>query len=252
MKKLINTLIILAMLIAFSASSVFAQSSTPVDVAQELMKLEPYVTTSTVDGVQIQVLDTQRASKNGFSQETLDLAAEMVSYQNDLAKTASKSGIKDITKMAVDSNKYQKVDKFFKDQSAKLKNKKVSAQNFAVAAASSVNPCGDWNTPIPNYTPGKTWYNSSNGRSTLLNMGFHYTYFYAGQDGNNYTKWASYDSGYGHCNYPYFRWEGIVGFKNGVAGFAIQATEPNPEVLDVYPWPYWNWGTYVAWWHSTY
>lgn len=33
-------------------------------------------------------------------------------------------------------------------------------------------------------------------------------------------------------------------------GWALYG-EPNPEVLGN-SWPYWSWGNYVQWWHSTY
>jgi len=37
---------------------------------------------------------------------------------------------------------------------------------------------------------------------------------------------------------------------DGSTAYVIQYGEPNPEIAS-YSWPYWNWGAYVSWWHSS-
>ena len=32
--------------------------------------------------------------------------------------------------------------------------------------------------------------------------------------------------------------------------YSTQNPEPNPEILNSSPWPYWYWGVYNLWWHQ--
>jgi hypothetical protein len=52
------------------------------------MKLEPFVTTKYVGNVHLQELDYAGAMKAGFSPTTLDIASEMISFQNEYALSA--------------------------------------------------------------------------------------------------------------------------------------------------------------------
>lgn len=218
-------------------------------VVQKLFELEPYVTYAEVNGVKQQVLNSTEASKNGFPDDVIILAEEMILYQNDLAKYAAENDNTDVSKLPVSVTKYPNLERFFEVASEQLRNRVDEKSVLA-----SVNPCGDWNTPIPDYTPGRISFTRSNPRTTLVNWGFHATAGYAcGADplvscANDYTRGTSYTSSYGTCGSPRFRDQGNV---TGATSFWIQYGEPNPEIHS-YSWPYWNWGVYVRWWHQTY
>ncbi|MEL7658923.1 MAG: hypothetical protein AAGU75_23780 [Bacillota bacterium] len=72
----------------------------------ELQELENFVSTQTVDGKQVQSLDRVSAEEQGFSYYTLDLAEQIILYQNDLAIKAFETGISDVTKLSISINQY--------------------------------------------------------------------------------------------------------------------------------------------------
>ena len=249
-KKVFACLVISVMLI-IQVVPVSAQVSAQAilgDVNQtvtDLSLLEPYVHYVKVKGVQTQVLDAEAALAAGFSNDVILLANEMVAYQNDLVMAKS-------TKTYLPkAENYSHLKQFFNLATQNLKIKESSTPALAVTAA-AVNACGDWTHPVPNYTPGRTNYTSSNPETTLISWGFHHTAPYACGYGNcstaDFTRGRSYTGPYGTCSSPRFRDQGRI---TGTTTFNIQYGEPNPEVLS-YSWPYWNWGSYVQWWHSNY
>lgn len=118
----------------------------------------------------------------------------------------------------------------------------------AALDVASVQPCGDWDHPVPAKAPPHVNYGPS---PSFESMGFHKTAGYAcGANteyrcATDYTRARDYNGPYGHCDSPRFRDQGQV--VSG--GKWIQFGEPNPEISS-YVWPYWNWGAYVKWWHD--
>jgi hypothetical protein len=214
-------------------------------IVTDLSLLEPYVHYVKVKGVQIQVLDTEAALAAGFSGEVILLANEMVAYQNDLMMTESKKS------HPPKAEKYPKVKQFFDLATSNLKSSENVPKGLAVAAA-AIPPCGNWSYPVPNYTPAWSSYTASNPANRLISIGFHNTAGYACGYANcstaDFTRGRSYAGPYGTCSSPRFRDHGRV---TGSTSYSIQYGEPNPEVL-AYSWPYWNWGSYVQWWHANY
>jgi hypothetical protein len=217
-------------------------------VVQKLLELEPYVTYTEVNGIKQQVLNSTEASKDGFPDDVLLLAEEMILYQNDYLKYAAENDDADISKSPTSMDRYPRLERFFEFASEHQKNG-VGEETVL----KSVNPCGDWNNPIPNFTPSWISFTHSNPRTMLANLGFHNTAGYACSGGlwpcqDDFTRGRSYTSSHGTCASPRFRDHGRV---TGATSFRIQYGECNPEVHS-YSWPYWNWPAYCRWWHQTY
>jgi len=240
-------LILTLALMGNHAGQAFAQTSSgDVDqIVADLSLLEPYVQYVKIKDLQMQVLDTEGALASGFSKEIVLLASEMVAYQNDLVTAASKKA------EPPELEKYSRLNQFFDLATLNSTSNKNSLSD-SPAAVAAIPPCGDWTYPVPNYTPSWTDYTSSNPESTLISLGFHHTAPYACGYGNcstaDFTRGRSYTGPYGTCASPRFRDHGRI---TGSTAFRIQYGEPNPEILS-YSWPYWNWGSYVQWWHNTY
>jgi len=124
-----------------------------------------------------------------------------------------------------------------------------------VQSVPGVSPCGEYAHPIPSFTPTRV--SQSPGysiESFFRNLGFHETLGYACGSttykcASDWTRGRSYfTTTYGTCSSPRFRDQG---YETGTPTGWIQYGEPNPEVT-TYTWPYWNWGSYVRWWHSNY
>jgi len=219
-------------------------------IVTDLSLLEPYIHYVEVGGVQTQVLDADAALAAGFSNEVILLAQEMVAFQNDLV-VADVAESTNSRSPKVDE--YPGVKQFFDLATANLTIRDGDPSSLIVPnAAASIPPCGNWSYPVPNFTPGRYNFSASNPTNKLISWGFHHTARYAcrgnGCSAIDFTRGRSYTGPYGTCSSPRFRDEGVI---SGPTAFYIQYGEPNPEIHG-YIWPYWNWGSYVLWWHNTY
>ena len=175
----------------------------------------------------------------------------MVASQNEYAMLVETNNkVDDISNFSPDPSRFPRLSNFFLEM--KNKGSAPKSQNSITADPPA---CGNWDYPVPNYTPSRVPFSGySNPSQTLINWGFHKTAGYGcGQDpfvtcDNDYTRGRSYTGDYGTCSSPRFRDQGIV---SSTSSFNIQYGEPNPEILS-YLWPYWNWGVYVKYWHDTY
>lgn len=269
---------VLATALVFSLTSVavaqksdsknFQKTSKPTSITthqveiltQKLKALEPYVKYKK-NGTQ--TIDTRAARRAGYSTDVVRLAAEIVAYQNAMLNETRKKGNRDIRQHKVPLKKFPKVKEFYKAATKAARTDKVHTSNSSdedsspdvTALARTRRACGDWNRPIPNYTP--RWVNhgyKNRPARTLRNWGFHKTRFYACGARYSYTcqrdttRPRYYYSRYGVCSKPLFRDHGRF-YNHRVY---VQYGEPNPEIFHVGIWPYWNWGAYVRWWHNNF
>lgn len=214
------------------------------ELTRKLSNLEPYVRDVTDNGIRRQIFDAPAALKNGFSEDTVSLAQEMIDSQNEILKAAS-AGSKNAITAPLDASKYPKLAVFFD----------MASQQHTIKSTGTLEPCGNWDHPVPNYKPQETNYLCSRCGRELANKGFHSTAGYACGEfsgdldcwKDDFTRGRGYSGPYGYCDTPRFRdhahlWTG---------SYTIQEGEPNPEIA-TYAWPYWNWGLYVRWWHTTF
>jgi hypothetical protein len=244
---------LLFVLVSLSAVLTPASAESPtsvVIVTAALQKLEPYVHAFEQDGISLQELEAEAALMNGFSEEVVFLAQEMVNYQNELALTVNIGEISDISQTEVLLDNYPRLKSFF--DLATAQSKETVSPNSEAEPLSSPHPCGNYAYPVPNYTPPWGGASSPNPRHALLSQGFNHTQSYACGGGNcsewDFTRGRDYWGPYGYCSYPRFRDHGII---QSSTAYGIQLGEPNPEIFH-YSWPYWNWGTYVLWWHNNF
>ncbi len=226
------------------------------NVIQDLARLEPYMQYTYVNDVRLQVFRANQALREGFSKDVVLLAQEMVAFQNDMARMASALGIKDMTQLNISLQKYPRLAKFLDHMTQQFKSSQKVANLSHSSLDSNPHPCGTYDHPVPSYTP--MWYttSSSSPEQELLNKGYHQTAYYACEQGCtnsngdwvDFTRGRSYNGPYGTCSSPRFRDQGRI--QSGSL-YAEQFGEPNPEVFS-YIWPYWNWGTYVRWWHDNF
>jgi len=194
------------------------------------------------NGIRRQIFDAQTALKNGFSEDTVLLAQEMIDCSNEMLKAAT-AGAKSITNSPLDVEKYPKLAVFFNLASQQQTNKSTN----------TIEPCGDWEHPVPNSRPPATYYTAGDSEQALIGKEFHHTAGYACGEYDASPNCTEYDftrgrgiSGpYGDCAAPRFRDHGVIERRR----YSIHGAEPNPEIAS-YLWPYWNWGPYVKWWHS--
>ena len=129
----------------------------------------------------------------------------------------------------------------------------VIINGISKASATDHQPCGAFNQPIPDETPD--WHHrTGDGTSYFLQNGYHLTAAYAVagdivEGREDYTSSTYYESSYGLCSSPKFRWHGVNDLESDT--HRIQNPEPNPEVHN-YGWPYFHWPIYVLWWHNNY
>jgi hypothetical protein len=190
--------------------------------------------------------DADAAKQAGFSDQIIQLAEETVAFQNAWVARA-KAGQEGSPSV----EDYPLLKEFF-NKATENAPKQSSANSLNIMQTPP--PCGDWTYPVPNFSPGRTDFQSSDPAGTLVSFGFHVTAGYAcggsfsSSCTGDYTRGRLYNGPYGTCATPRFRDHGRVVDSDT---YNIQLGEPNPEILS-YTWPYWNWGSYVQWWHDNY
>ncbi len=212
-------------------------------ILQNLPKFEKYIKYVEINKARYQIFEVERALNDGIDRELTLLAKEMVDYQNDMVRTAANTTIKDITQMKEVSGFYPRLQNFYK-----LLSDSDDPHLLVTGTKASLNACGGYNNPVPNFNPRRYTHISSSPHQTLLELGYHNTSSYAcggGCSEYDYTKGRGYNSRYGYCRGPRFRNHAIAGSTR----FSVQYGEPNPEI-SYYLWPYWGWGNYVRWWHN--
>jgi hypothetical protein len=248
---------LVAVLLVSISAPVYAAQGSELNFGQittELSQLGNYIRDIDINGVRQQEFNEEVALRDGFSKETIAIAKDMIMYQNDISLIVANEEVTDITKISVILDKYPSMQAFFVQASQQLKDKET---NESLETLEAVDPCGDWDHPVPDYTPSRTTYSGlSDGRQWLITQGFHATAGYAcGGDPfvpceHDFTRGRSYNGPYGTCSTPRFRDQGSTD-SNDLHIARIQYGEPNPEVLS-YSWLYWNWGAYVLWWHDNF
>lgn len=214
------------------------------------------------DGYRVQVLDVDGALAAGIDQDTVNLASEIVSYQNEIVSRSFISKTTGIPQDAVDLQDYPRVKTLY-SMATEGKRHREEGQNdpvgsarigpftiggAAVVFASDPHPCGNYDYPVPDSSPTRHYF-TGDGETFFADAGYHQTAGYAsGYNDSDYTRGRSYVGDYGTCSSPRFRDHGLV---HSETSYSIQWGEPNPEVLS-YLWPYWNWAAYVDWWHENY
>lgn len=233
------------------------------DLNRELSLVESYVSYSDTGGYPIQTFDAEAALEAGISRATVDLVAEMVAYQNEMASQAFRLGVTNITLVNVNLSDYPRVKAYLEGPAVAVSTPVPPLSQGGVGGQSSdrggnprvpagAHPCGNRDYPVPDFGPKRFGYSSDNPRAFFRANGYHLTLPYArGRDtkSRDYTLGRSYHGPYGECSSPRFRNHGIINTSGD--GYSIQYGEPNPEVLD-YWWPYFGWPSYVRWWHETY
>ena len=206
-----------------------------------------------------QVLGVAAASADGVDTDLIALAAEVVAAQNELMGQIAQGA--PAAEARVRPEAYPLLAALNELASAAALRRAANGRTAVDAAEdgelsiAAANACGTYDYPMPSYSPKR--YTASPGyniETYFRNAGFHETGGYAcGTNpfyscAEDWTQPRSYASGLGTCSSPRFRNHGR---ETGATTGSIQYGEPNPEVGD-YVWPYWNWGSYVNWWHTNY
>jgi len=252
--RLVLVFVLLTLLASSPLTTALAQSGSDLDqIDAQLAALEPYVHFAS-DGAS--AFDAQSARRDGFSEDIVLLAEEIVAFQNEMAEIAAASDVDSVERIAISLEQYPRLRQLFELASQRPKAER-SLNGAGGVQPLGVHACGTYSNPVPNYNP--PWYTYgpySDPEGTLLSWGFHHTAWYAcGQVPpydcpNDFTRGRGYYGPYGYCSSPRFRDQGRT---DGSAYFYIQFGEPNPEVYEgSWPswWPYWYWDAYVLWWHQ--
>lgn len=212
--------------------------------SRQLEALGPFV--SFTQG-RIAFLDVAAARKAGFSEETLQLAQEMIDAQNEMLEQMRNRPQGDRQPIGLSFADREELQRFL--TLATQVDRAVSGGYIAPLKAGSTNACGTFDNPVPlTAAPWSTvgvFRNRTDAGNYLVRLGFHSTAWYVGT--SDYTRGRSYSSRWGVCSSPRFRDHGLVSSRFEAR---VQLGECNPEVFS-YSWPYWNWPSYCNWWHST-
>ena len=254
----------LMLLLALPVVGGAAAQEAPIPITQsdfvafsaDLMKMEKLYSGGNGELV---TFDAKAAYEQGFSADSVALAAELAAHTNALilaAQQALKSdGFSDIATLNVSLDDYPRVQAYF---AAATENAKGMADGGS-APEGWCNPgltdaacsCGHWWYPRPSSTaPWRNW-TSSNPSSTLTSWGYHTTPNWAG---GGWTRAQTYYPS--RCGNNTFRDHAyITGSRTfreqNYSGFTPRG-EPNPEFWAGGPWAYAAWPSYVQWWHANF
>jgi hypothetical protein len=224
--RFVLVFVLLALLISSPLTIASAQLGSDVDqINQELAALEPYVHFAS-DGTS--TLDARSARRDGFSEDIVSLAEEIVAFHNELVEIEAASGVHDVERIKISLERYPRLREFFELASQESTAEKSSNGPSPLG----VHACGTFSNPVPDYTPPRYTF----GQLPPYDCP------------NDFTRGRGYYGPYGYCSSPRFRDQGRT---DGSPYFTIQYGEPNPEIYS-YSWPYWYWDAYVFWWHQTY
>jgi hypothetical protein len=226
------------------------------DLNRRLRALAPYVR---IAPGRMQRFDRAAARAAGHDTTLLDLADDLVRYQNALLVKAQQARTKVVTPQVLVED-YPEVRRLFSAASraavAELREQAPSGP-AAPLDLTAVDPCGDWQRPVPAApVPRKLTGPYANVEASLVGMGYHRTAGHACGHPNqaactsDYTRGRPMHDPRGVCASPRFRDQAIPSYS--MPGYVhVQYGEPNPE-FEAYDWPYWTWAAYVTWWHRRY
>lgn len=223
-------------------------------------------------GTEPVVFDMNAARQDGFDEESIELAKQMVAHTNTLLEAAKASGDVEsasITKMTVDLEDFPAVAEYFQEASLVARSRQSredeigpkeqpSTSSTNEMTASGLDPlqaayqnCGCWWNPLPTRGAPYVTYTRSNPDATLRSWGYHGTPSHI--FGGGYTRAQTHK--WWICGFGTFRDHANIISSNkfkeqNYAGWSPRG-EPNPEVYASGPWPYPLWPSYVSWWHQT-
>ena len=221
--------------------------------ALDVSKLNSYF--SGGNGTPIE-FDESRAKSDRFNAESIALAKDLGAFVNDYAREDRNAP----------PSKSHRVDWFFSCASKLVKSTAVETEEDEAEIFSECTDngysevecvCGTWAYPKPTEgAQNSPIQEADNAHDYLLGQGFHRTYWPWARWNNpaEYTRPRTYQSNL--CRNDSFRDHAVI-LKDSITQYKTQTYsgwtppgEPNPEVLEYWPHPYWLWTSYVAWWHN--
>jgi len=204
--------------------SVLQQDLSGVTVA-ELDRLTPFITQTETGSQKLYLRD---ASRSGISAETLQVAAQLLRLNAQILRTARQ------------------------DQSYQISDADLDRLSGLFQPSSSRSPdlCGGF--AQPSFCPDRVssgFFGTSEAAviEELIGLGYSQTSAYASfSNPNDYTLEIPVEG----CGCCAFRSQAIYSGSGSSWTYSTQGPEPNPEVLNYFPWPYWYWPTYNFWWHQ--
>ncbi|MED0987905.1 hypothetical protein [Bacillus paramycoides] len=230
----------------------------PVDIKADLNEIEAgeinrilnsMSAYASVDEHSVVSLNEKEALKNGISQRSINISKRYFEEQNRLVK-ALQNG-ENLEDIKIDKLVLEEFEEYF----TKLAegNKKVQQSSKLMKAIGGCNADTNKPHPCPPREVKLEDVSLETAQKWLIDSGFHRTSSYAGggKDSSpafDFTRCVSNNS----CVKCSFRDQAVIADQgNGRYKVTIQASEPNPEVLE-YMWPSLTWGFYVKWWHDNY
>ncbi|PFZ09481.1 hypothetical protein COL63_22260 [Bacillus pseudomycoides] len=194
-------------------------------------------------------INEKEALKNGISQKYIDISKRYFDEQNRLVK-ALQNG-ENLEDIKIDRVKLEEFEEYF--MKIAEGNKKVQKNSNFMKAIGGCSGDKDKPHPCPPREVKLEGVSLETAQRWLIDSGFHRTSSYAGGGKDpspalDFTKCVSDNS----CVKCSFRDQAVIADQgDGKYKVTIQASEPNPEVLE-YMWPSLTWGFYVKWWHDNY
>ena len=203
-----------------------------------------------VEKQQVQ-FDKEAALADGYSQASIELAAELASYSNELvdkSREASEGDAANIDPLAVETTNYPAVEAHFDAATSSL-NSAEASENIDTQQLGNGRICGDYDNPLPRSGGPRRIITTSNPEAALRSKGYHATPTLA--FGGGWTLPKTYLS---RCGDGTYRWHGIVRSDGYSEQYYTGSPpgEPNPEFFRSFRWPYPTWPAYVRWWHQNF
>ncbi|MEB8652398.1 hypothetical protein P4G96_27045 [Bacillus cereus] len=230
----------------------------PVDIKADLNEMEAdeinrilnsISAYASIDEQSLVTINEKEALKNGVSQKSINISKHYFEEQNRLIK-ALQNG-ENLEDIKVDKIILEEFEEYFMkiakgNTSLQQKSKFMKAIGGCGADKNKPHPCPPREVKLEDVS-------LDGAQKWLIDNGFHRTSSYAGGGKDpspalDFTKCVSSNS----CVKCSFRDQAVISDQgNGKYKVTIQASEPNPEVLE-YMWPSLTWGFYVKWWHDNY
>ena len=212
-------------------------------IDRALKEVQSYVE---INDQKIGTMDIEAAKINGVSAETLDIATQLLTAQNNMIQRIHDNPNQRMYIAEEDSEGLERFGESIKE--GKQGGSDV-AESLGIQFASAEDVCGGSSSnphPQPPDTASGPWSTETAARNAIPSS-YHLVPLYASYNyGDDYHDPRTLYN----CTTDSFRYQSIVVERNDGWYHSEHhyPGEPNPEVL-AYTWPVWWWGFYVAEWH---
>ena len=240
----VGLFLLLALSIVVPATVAIATETPSAEkIDHALKEVQSYVE---INDLKIDTMDIEAAKINGVSAETLNIATQLLTAQNNMIQRVHDNPNQ---RMYIAEEDSEGVERFGGSVREGKQGGSEVAESLGIQFASAKDVCGG-SSSNPHLQPSPTasgpWSTETAARNTIPSS-YHLVPFYTSYNyGDDYHDPKTLYN----CTTDSFHYQSIVVEEDDKWYHSEHhhPGEPNPEVL-AYTWPVWWWGFYVAEWH---